>query len=470
MKKHYFLICSLLCIGIVTAQAQLTDIVNFDNGSAPMGKNPRGSVTISGNTVYGLTSAGGANMVGCIFSVNTNGTGYTDLHDFTGATGQRPNGSLILSASGTSLYGMASQGGAHGFGCIFKINSDGSGYADKYDFDSVHGKAPTGSLVLSGAVLYGMTPSGGANDSGVIFSVDTNGTGYADIHDFDGPHGRSPSGSVIISGTVLYGFTGAGGANEHGTIFSINTNGTGFADIHDFDGVHGQLSQGDPLLIGSVLYGLGTSGGANGDGCLFSINTNGTGFTDLHDFTMATGQFPYCTLIQSGTLFYGVTQIGGANVDGVIFSVNIDGTGYTDLYDFDITHGQNPLTTGSLAISGNMLYGTTFQGGTNNDGVVFSFGVTALGVDNLMNNEGIINVYPNPSSGVFNIVVRDKEQGINEMEVYNILGEKVYSNYQITKSSNYQIDLSSQPSGVYFYRAMGENGTMVGEGKFVLAK
>lgn len=65
-----------------------------------------------------------------------------------------------------------------------------------------------------------------------------------------------------------------------------------------------------------------------------------------------------------------------------------------------------------------------------------------------------ISVYPNPSSGIYTIQAKGEELVGNSimLEIYNTLGEKVYSNYQITKLSNYQIDLSSQPAGVYFLK------------------
>ena len=61
------------------------------------------------------------------------------------------------------------------------------------------------------------------------------------------------------------------------------------------------------------------------------------------------------------------------------------------------------------------------------------------------------------------------------VEVYNMLGEKVYSHYKITnpdnyRESNYQIDLSSQPNGVYLYRVITETGDLVGEGKLIIQK
>ena len=36
-------------------------------------------------------------------------------------------------------------------------------------------------------------------------------------------------------------------------------------------------------------------------------------------------------------------------------------------------------------------------------------------------------VYPNPNKGVFNVGVSSKEQGISEIQVYNVLGEEIYS-------------------------------------------
>ena len=72
--------------------------------------------------------------------------------------GANPYGSLTL--SGSTLYGMTSEGGAYGAGTIFQINTDGTGYKVLYSFGSVanDGAYPYGSLTLSGTTLYGMTP------------------------------------------------------------------------------------------------------------------------------------------------------------------------------------------------------------------------------------------------------------------------------------------------------------------------
>lgn len=63
-------------LGIYPALAQYSKLLDFNgtNGSAPLG-----SLTLSGNILYGMTSQGGVNNLGRIFKINTDGTGYTML-------------------------------------------------------------------------------------------------------------------------------------------------------------------------------------------------------------------------------------------------------------------------------------------------------------------------------------------------------------------------------------------------------
>jgi len=302
----------------------------FDFGNVVNGENPYGSLTFSGGVLYGMTSDGGSTYPygdGNIFGINTNGTGYTKLYHFTNLTaGSTPNGSLTQ--SGNVFYGMTLEGGANGIGNIFSVNTDGSGYVDMYDFTNASGCSPYGTtLVLSGNVLYGMTFKGGANGDGDIFSINTNGTGFTDMLDFNGTNGASPYGSLTLSGNVLYGMTAVGGPSYNGNIFSININGTGYTDLFDFNGVNGQGPEGSLTLVGNVLYGMTVYGGASSDGNIFSINTNGTGFTDLFDFSGSNGKQPEGSLTVSGNTLYGMTYAGGASGYGVIFSFKVNGLG-----------------------------------------------------------------------------------------------------------------------------------------------
>jgi trimeric autotransporter adhesin len=91
------------------------------------------------------------------------------------------------------------------------------------------------------------------------------------------------------------------------------------------------------------------------------------------------------------------------------------------------------------------------------------------GVQNDNSPVADITLYPNPNSGVFTISVTNTELTISDFEVYNVLGEKIYSSPQQRTLSpgNYQINMSNQPNGIYIYRAIDKNGKMIGTGRFV---
>src|SRR5205814_9047157 len=107
---------------------------------------------------------GEGSIAGTVFKINSDGTGFAVLKMFTNSVGGRnPAGGLVL--SGSTLYGTTELGGSTGNGTVFKVNTDGSGYAVLKNFgDSVSdGSAPLASLVLLGSTLYGTTPLGGAD-------------------------------------------------------------------------------------------------------------------------------------------------------------------------------------------------------------------------------------------------------------------------------------------------------------------
>ena len=75
--------------------------------------------------------------------------------------------------------------------------------------------------------------------------------------------------------------------------------------------------------------------------------------------------------------FYGTTYQGGANGDGTIFKITPSGALAT-LYSFcsqsSCADGEYPLAALTQGTNGT-FYGTTYNGGTNGDGTVFSLSV-----------------------------------------------------------------------------------------------
>jgi len=325
---------------------------------------------------------------------------FTTLHSFTGGSdGANPYAGLIL--SGNTLYGTAVQGTSFGYGTVFKVNTDGTGFKVLETFNGVNNEAyPETSLLLSGSTLYGA--SGGPGTTvGTLFAVNTNGTGFMTLRIFTaltGAHytnsdGGEVWGPLILSGNTLYGTAQFGSSGGMGMVFAVNTNGTGLTTLHSFAALSvpfdpfgsfnppytnsdGAASTSGLILSGNTLYGTtyegGSGRGSSGKGTVFAVNTNGTGFTVLHSFTGSSdGANPYGGLILSGNTLYGMANVGGSRGMGTVFAVNTDGTGFTNLHNFNGSRdGANPY--GGLILSGNTLYGTAYGGGSSGNGTVFS--------------------------------------------------------------------------------------------------
>ena len=286
-RRKLFVAIGLTLFLLLPLRATVTVLHSF---SDPEGSYPYGSLLRTGSLLYGMTTGDGGGT-GVLFRMNTDGTGFGTLHTFTGGSsdGRLPYGSLT--ESGAKLFGITYSGGVLNAGTIFTVNTDGTGFSLLHSFTSFpnDGGLPINSLTLAGTKLYGATYSGGSSFNGTIFSINTDGTGYSLLHNFTGGAngGANPLGTLVLSGTKLYGSSCNGGVGNKGTLFSVNTDGTGFSLLHTFtggvnDGVDPRASL---TLVGSKLYGTTIFGGASDAGTLFSINTDGSGFGLLHSFS-----------------------------------------------------------------------------------------------------------------------------------------------------------------------------------------
>jgi len=356
---------------------------------------PEASLVLSGSALYGTASGGGRGS-GTIFAVNTDGSGFTNLYNFTnGVDGAAPVAALTL--SGNTLYGVAKSGGVFpGYGTIFKINTDGTGFDPIFDFDARGGagdSAPAAALLLSGDTLFGTA-------GGIVFSINTNATNITILA--NGSDGAQPQGGLVLSGDSFYGTTSAGGVAGEGVVFKVNTNGTGFTTLHTFSlatydpnsggnydtNADGATPLGTLALSGGVLYGTTQIGGTFGVGTVFRVNTDGTGFTNLYNFTNGLdGGEPAAGLVLSGNTLYGTAVFTSGAVGGTVFKLNTDGTGYTRLYEFSAlvdgtnSDGDNPLS--GLVLGGDTLYGATLYGGPSGEGTLFKINTNGMGFTNI---------------------------------------------------------------------------------------
>jgi uncharacterized repeat protein (TIGR03803 family) len=392
--KNLFLLPALLAVlnllpaGCVTAQT-FTTVHSFTAAYNPNFTNSDGAFPYagliadsSGNTLYGAAANAGISGNGTVFAVNTDGSGFTNLHSFTAvpspyltnSDGAVPLARLIL--SGNTLYGTAYVGGSSDAGTVFKLNTDGTAFTNLHSFSNYSdGVNPRGELILTNATLYG-TAAGGGLGEGTVFAVSTDGMGFTNLHNFTYSDGASPVGQLVLSGNTLCGTANVGGSSGNGTVFAVNRDASGFTNLHSFTATHtnssgvftnsdGANPVGGLILSGNMLYGTAAQGGSQGAGTVFALNTDGTGFTTLHSFTPAPsginsdGANPRAGLILSGYTLYGTAQSGGSFNDGTVFSLSFRP-------QLTITSsGTNVILSWPTNVAGFDYTGYTLQSATN---------------------------------------------------------------------------------------------------------
>jgi uncharacterized repeat protein (TIGR03803 family) len=335
--------------------------------------------TLAQPQLWGTTNNGGSILAGTIFTLDTAGNNYQLQYDWNNLNdGKKPHTGL-LHANNDMLYGVTYQDGPFFGGVLYEFNYITGTYTHKHDFQDPTGSLQIGPLIqASNNKLYGITTFGGAFNFGVIYEYDLSNDTYTKLIDFDnitlgsGPHGRlleAPNGK-------LYGLTGHGGSMGFGTLieYDILTN-TCVTKVNLDSATNGYHPEGSFILHpNGKMYALSSFGGVANKGLLFEYDylTNTT--TKLVDFIGVNGAYAYGDVfLASNGKLYGMTYEGGTNNDGVIFEYDITTSTYTVKYNFDGgTNGANPK--GSFMESSNgKLYAYNSYGGTFNKGVVIEY-------------------------------------------------------------------------------------------------
>jgi uncharacterized repeat protein (TIGR03803 family) len=333
--------------------------------------------------LYGTTTLGGADDDGVVFRLAPDGT-ETVLHSFTGGSdGLDPFSGLIADKKG-NLYGTTQLGGTcdgtFGCGTVFKIAPDGSETV-LYSFTGgSDGANPIDSLIAdTEGNLYGTAYAGGSG-FGTVFELAPDGA-ETTLHTFTGTDGANPSAALAADQDGnFYSTTHTDGAGGNGTIFKLAPDGSesvlfSFSDenLSGASPFGGVVMAGKGNLYGTTASG-GEQGGCGGYGCgvVFKLSAKAH-YTVLHTFTGGNdGGNPVAGVIADGQgNIYGTTFEGGENGDGVVFKV-MPGGHEKVLYAFTGgSDGANPK--GALIAGKNgALYGTTTSGGSAcGCGVVF---------------------------------------------------------------------------------------------------
>src|SRR5439155_1221025 len=142
------------------------------NSIKPMKPNPLARLTLIGALVLSAYPIA-AQTFTTLHSFTMGGNNSSGFYTSTNSDGAYPLASLIL--SGSTLYGTAAQGGSSGYGTVFAVNTDGTGFRNLHSFAATSGSFPYGNsggaspfagLILSGSTLYGTASAGGSSGSG----------------------------------------------------------------------------------------------------------------------------------------------------------------------------------------------------------------------------------------------------------------------------------------------------------------
>jgi uncharacterized repeat protein (TIGR03803 family) len=324
----------------IDKNGQYTVLHRFLGGSD--GAAPRASLArdAAGN-LYGTTQGqGSVAAVPTVFKLDKNGN-ETVLFTFDNfADGGPPNSTPILDAEG-NLYATTPSGGdvncdkksGNGCGVVFRLSKSGA-FKVLHTFTSqATGEQPNGNLVMdANGNLYGTTVFGGFGGSsacglgynffgcGTVFKVSKNGK-FTALHVFRGKSdGSFPVGVIGDGAGNLFGITNSGGDLNCskvtiygcGTIFKIDSAGK-FSVLYKFHPKSPGMIGYNNLVRDSKGNLYGTNGQPPaGEGFLFELDIKGK-FTVLYTFGTppSDGLAPAGAILAPNGDFYGTLGTGG---------------------------------------------------------------------------------------------------------------------------------------------------------------
>jgi uncharacterized repeat protein (TIGR03803 family) len=302
------------------------------------------------------------------------------LYSFQGSpNATTPEGPVAFDSVG-NLFGIAS-GGQYQAGAVYKLSPNGSGTWREAVIYSFTGGADGGirdgclgtdicnqSVIADrSGKLYGTMGGGGAYNGGVVFELSHVGGAWTEtvLHSFGGSgDGLAPTNGLIMDKAGnLYGVT------QGITVFELSPSRGGWKE---------SIIYADPSSNGNGGLTMDSTGNIFGATYhyVFELSPNGTGGWNsavLHTFTSLTDGVAPCDtpVVDSAGNVYGTTFQGGTYNLGIVYKLSLGTTGtwnetilhsFKGANDLNLFDGSNPFAGLVLDAAGN-LYGTTVYGG-----------------------------------------------------------------------------------------------------------
>jgi len=315
----------------------------------------------------------------------------TVLHNFTGGgDGSYPEAGLTMDRQG-NLYGTTAEGGAHGYGVVFRLSHAGSGWVltPLYSFDGSDGGYPISGVVFGpDGALYGTTPAIQGAGLGTVYRLRPSPAAChavlcpwekTVVFSFPGGNGgQNPGpGNLIFDGAGnIYGTTEDGGQDHLGVVYELTPSNGSWTEtvLWYFSSVDmGYLPLSGVVLDSSGnLYGTTSRGGTSDNGVVYQLTPSGSGWTENVLVSLSTSRADAGLVIDGQGNLFGNTCCGRLyDHPGDAFELTPSNGGWTfnELYTFS-TLGYGPEYTPTLDAAGN-IHGTSSGGGLNNMGEVF---------------------------------------------------------------------------------------------------
>jgi plastocyanin len=92
------------------------------------------------------------------------------------------------------------------------------------------------------------------------------------------------------------------------------------------------------------------------------------------------------------------------------------------------------------------------------------FVTSGLGINITETRNGKISITPNPTKGKFSLYYQESDMHGDatqeiKLDIYNFLGEKIFSQTNLQPQMSYELDLTSFPEGVYFLSIINDRKT-----------
>ena len=391
---------ALMTVAIPAAQAQTYSVLHTFTSQGDGGMPYAGLTIDAAGNFYGATYFGGQGENGEVFKLTRAGSGWAlrTLHEFQGGEdGSEADGGATIGPDG-ALYGTTYQGGGSGcfgIGCgiVYRLTPPATVCRSVscpwtetvlHRFGLVNGD---GTLPIFGSPifdragnLYGTTKGGGSAGRGTVYELTPSSGGWTEtvLWNFTGgDDGGQPVNSLIFDGAGnLYGTATEGGANGFGAVFELSPSGSGWSETTLFSFTcpgTGSPVGGLAWDVQGNLYGTTQDGGQFNDGTVFQLtpSAGSWSYTPLLSFRCCGGPTSTPILDSAGNVYVSAVAAGGSGEGTIVKLAQSQGTWTTTvLHEFQFSDGANPYDSVTLDAHGN-VYGTTFRGGSDNQGVIF---------------------------------------------------------------------------------------------------